>query len=83
MSFGQSAIYLSGGISPNEDVEAFMLNSGDLLVMSEDQRLVWHGVPKVIKTKNYDLPKKTQEDLELLNYVNSHRINVTLRRTAL
>ena len=84
ISFGQSAIYLSGGNSPDDDVDALLLHSGDLLVMSGSQRLVWHGVPRIFKSKTFEFGHRpSKEDLHVLNYVNDHRINVTLRRTAL
>lgn len=86
ISFGQSAIYLSGGLSANDDVDAIMLHSGDLMVMSGEQRLVWHAVPRILKTRTFkfeDNHKPNKQDLQLLNYVNEHRINITLRQTAL
>uniref|UniRef100_A0AC34RHQ6 Fe2OG dioxygenase domain-containing protein n=1 Tax=Panagrolaimus sp. JU765 TaxID=591449 RepID=A0AC34RHQ6_9BILA len=84
ISFGQSAIYLSGGLSPDDDVDAIMLHSGDLIVMSGEQRLVWHAVPRILKTRTFELGHKpNKQDVQFLNYINEHRINVTLRQTAL
>lgn len=47
VSFGQSAIFLIGGREREDEVLPIILNSGDILVMSDDSRLFYHAVPCV------------------------------------
>lgn len=47
VSFGQSAIFLIGGCERDEAPVPILLNSGDILVMSEQSRLFYHAVPRV------------------------------------
>ncbi|XP_034489948.1 nucleic acid dioxygenase ALKBH1 isoform X2 [Drosophila innubila] len=48
-SFGQSAIFLIGGVSLEEQPTAIYLCSGDVLIMSMEARLCYHAVPRVMK----------------------------------
>lgn len=48
VSFGQSAIFLLGGLTTDVKPAAMFLNSGDIVVMSKESRLSYHGVPKII-----------------------------------
>ncbi|CAH1180040.1 unnamed protein product [Phaedon cochleariae] len=50
-SFGQSAIFLLGGITEEEKPTAMFLKSGDIIVMSGKSRLSYHGVPKIVQTE--------------------------------
>lgn len=50
-SFGQSAIFLIGGRDKSIEPSAIQLNSGDIVVMSEEARLCYHAVPKILETK--------------------------------
>lgn len=47
LSFGQSAIFLIGGPTKQTRPKALLLNSGDIVVMSGESRLAYHGVPKI------------------------------------
>lgn len=49
-SFGQTAIFLLGGNTIEEEPLSIFLKSGDVIVMSEESRLCYHGVPKILKT---------------------------------
>uniref|UniRef100_A0A1Y1JVR6 Alpha-ketoglutarate-dependent dioxygenase AlkB-like domain-containing protein n=1 Tax=Photinus pyralis TaxID=7054 RepID=A0A1Y1JVR6_PHOPY len=49
-SFGQTAIFLLGDITVDVKPAAMFLSSGDIVVMSKDSRLSYHGVPKIIKS---------------------------------
>lgn len=66
----------------DDPVEALMLNSGDVLVMHRDQRLVNHAVPKILKTKKFTEieREKSGVDRSVLDYANSNRVNVTIRK---
>lgn len=48
LSFGQSAIFLIGGTTKQTRPKALLLNSGDIVIMSGDSRLAYHGVPKIL-----------------------------------
>lgn len=47
-SFGQSAIFLLGGTSIDIKPTALYLHSGDIVVMSKQSRLCYHGIPRII-----------------------------------
>ncbi|ALC49712.1 AlkB [Drosophila busckii] len=49
-SFGQAAIFLIGGTTVDEKPSALFLRSGDVLVMSEQSRLCYHAVPRILPT---------------------------------
>uniref|UniRef100_A0A915AU06 Fe2OG dioxygenase domain-containing protein n=1 Tax=Parascaris univalens TaxID=6257 RepID=A0A915AU06_PARUN len=78
LSFGQSAVYLSGGTSLDDPVDAFFLHSGDVLVMYAKQRLVYHAVPHIEKTRDFEPDAAVPR--EVVEYANKNRINVTIRQ---
>ncbi|VDK43744.1 unnamed protein product [Anisakis simplex] len=83
LSLGQSAVYLSGGRSVDDSLDAILLHSGDVLVMHAQQRLVYHAVPRIIKTTDYRLELSninTDQPKELIDYVNTNRISITIRQ---
>lgn len=47
-SFGQSAIFLLGGICRQEPPTAMFMHSGDVMVMSGQSRLLYHAVPRIL-----------------------------------
>ena len=47
-SFGQSAVFLIGGETKSVRPQAIVLHSGDVVVMSGQSRVAYHGVPKII-----------------------------------
>ena len=85
-SFGQPAIYLTGGKTLDEPVEAILLRSGDILVMSGQQRLVYHGVPRVLSGQaafdGIENGLDEHIDKDVLDYANRCRINITVRQVA-
>lgn len=50
LSFGQSAIFLIGGKSKEDTPLPILLESGDVLVMSDESRFNYHAVPRVFKS---------------------------------
>lgn len=48
-SFGQTAIFLIGGKTLDQEPTAIFLRSGDVLIMSQETRLCYHAVPRIIK----------------------------------
>lgn len=51
-SFGQSAIFLIGGKSLDEEPLPILLHSGDIIIMSKEARLCYHGVPRIVESVN-------------------------------
>uniref|UniRef100_A0A3Q4BRX8 Nucleic acid dioxygenase ALKBH1 n=1 Tax=Mola mola TaxID=94237 RepID=A0A3Q4BRX8_MOLML len=47
-SFGQSAIFLLGGIRRQDSPIAMYMHSGDVMVMSGQSRLLYHAVPRIL-----------------------------------
>ncbi|KAG5670130.1 hypothetical protein PVAND_000412 [Polypedilum vanderplanki] len=50
LSFGQSAIFLIGGENKDDDAIPILLNSGDIVVMSNESRFLYHAVPRIFET---------------------------------
>ncbi|XP_028251661.1 nucleic acid dioxygenase ALKBH1 [Parambassis ranga] len=48
LSFGQSAIFLLGGTCRQDPPTAMYMNSGDVMVMSGQSRLLYHAVPRIL-----------------------------------
>lgn len=48
VSFGQTAIFLIGGLRQEDPANAMFLRSGDIVIMSGNSRLRYHGVPKIL-----------------------------------
>ncbi|XP_070610109.1 nucleic acid dioxygenase ALKBH1 [Erythrolamprus reginae] len=47
-SFGQSSIFLLGGLKRDEAPVALFMHSGDIMIMSGFSRLLYHAVPKIL-----------------------------------
>lgn len=47
-SFGQSAIFLLGGVCRQDPPTAMFMHSGDMMVMSGQSRLLYHAVPRIL-----------------------------------
>ncbi|PSN35234.1 Nucleic acid dioxygenase ALKBH1 [Blattella germanica] len=81
LSFGQSAIFLLGGESLEEKPTAMLIRSGDIMVMSGESRLCYHGVPRIIQADEFpwsECNDKTWEPFE--SYLSSSRINMNVRQ---
>ncbi|KAM4012933.1 LOW QUALITY PROTEIN: nucleic acid dioxygenase ALKBH1 [Anomaloglossus baeobatrachus] len=48
-SFGQSSIFLLGGLSRDAAPTPMMMHSGDIMVMSGASRLLYHAVPRILR----------------------------------
>ncbi|XP_018570377.1 nucleic acid dioxygenase ALKBH1 isoform X2 [Anoplophora glabripennis] len=48
-SFGQTAIFLLGGNTKDDKPTPIFIRSGDMVVMSKESRLAYHGVPKILQ----------------------------------
>lgn len=62
ISFGSSAIFLIGSNNKHTKPKAIIINSGDLVIMSNESRAAFHAVPKIFKASNLE---------NYLNYANS------------
>ena len=67
LSLGCSASFRLGGRKRNDKTRAFLLNSGDALVLGGPARLAFHGVDRILSGSSAFLPQ-------------GGRINLTLRR---
>ncbi|XP_006864825.1 PREDICTED: alkylated DNA repair protein alkB homolog 1 [Chrysochloris asiatica] len=66
-SFGQSAIFLLGGLKREEAPTAMFMHSGDIMVMSGFSRLLNHAVPRVLPNpKGESLPRCLERPLPAL-----------------
>jgi alkylated DNA repair protein alkB family protein 1 len=86
ISFGQSAIFLLGGTNKDDDAIPIQLNSGDIVVMSDESRFRYHAVPRIFETSsqpwNEDLNSNDCKDEwdEFEEYLRDSRINVNIRQ---
>ncbi|KZS15086.1 AlkB [Daphnia magna] len=53
VSFGQTAIFLLGGIEKNVVPTPMFIHSGDIVIMSGPTRLCYHAVPKIIPNAEF------------------------------
>lgn len=84
ISFGQSAIFLIGGPTKHIKPVALLINSGDVVIMSENARQSFHGVPRIVECAHQmvcDTDKNEEPDKEFCRrYLNTHRINMNIRQ---
>lgn len=81
ISFGLSAIFLIGGHSLDDEPVAILLRSGDTIIMSNESRLCYHGVPKVLLPKNDQYFSYDNElDEPFKSYMQVTRININVRQ---
>ncbi|KAM7484065.1 hypothetical protein LguiA_000074 [Lonicera macranthoides] len=85
-SLGCKAIFLLGGKSRDDQPLAMFLRSGDVVLMAGEARECFHGVPRIFTDKeNAEIAPLEQqfsheEDLCLLEYVRTSRININIRQ---
>lgn len=84
-SFGQTAIFLLGGTTLEDEPSAVYLRSGDIAIMSGKSRLCYHGVPRIAldSSQPWQLgPGSDSEDswIPFEKYVVSSRININVRQ---
>lgn len=80
-SFGLSAIFLIGGRSLDDKPTAILLRSGDIIIMSNESRLCYHGVPKVLLPKNdQNFNYDNEWDESFKKYMQVTRININVRQ---
>lgn len=86
ISFGQTAIFLIGGLEKEDPAHAIYLRSGDVVVMSGGSRLRYHGVPKILANesllwKSMNSSSVNEEDWQKAQtYISEARININVRQ---
>ncbi|KAL0267197.1 UNVERIFIED_CONTAM: hypothetical protein PYX00_009542 [Menopon gallinae] len=78
LSFGQSAIFLIGGKSLDEEPVPILLQSGDVIIMSKEARLCYHGVPRIVDSRRKTWSIELNEKQRTIN--NLLLDNETLKR---
>ncbi|KAF5289845.1 hypothetical protein FQR65_LT11731 [Abscondita terminalis] len=87
-SFGQTAIFLIGGESIDVKPTALFIENGDIVVMSKDSRLCYHGVPKIIHARvnlvtnnnDFELFNENEFDCDTLRYCADDRFWVPFQK---
>ncbi|KAL0878482.1 hypothetical protein ABMA27_003577 [Loxostege sticticalis] len=64
-SFGQSAIFLLGGQNKSTTPSAILVQSGDIIIMSEEARVCYHAVPRILPAKSIPWDDNIQSTDEL------------------
>ncbi|VDN02654.1 unnamed protein product [Thelazia callipaeda] len=77
LSFGQTAVFLAGGLDLNCPIDAFYIHSGDVLIMYGSQRLIYHAVPRILQNTLFE---EYEQFKEVVNYANGNRVNITIRQ---
>ncbi|XP_015118592.1 nucleic acid dioxygenase ALKBH1 [Diachasma alloeum] len=90
VSFGQSAIFLIGGLKYEDPAHALFVHSGDVLVMSGESRLRYHGVPRIVtagrtpwddeQSKEDDVFVNSEDWSKARSFISEARINMNVRR---
>ncbi|XP_033304579.1 nucleic acid dioxygenase ALKBH1 [Bombus bifarius] len=92
ISFGQTAIFLIGGLTQEDAANAMFLRSGDIIVMSGKSRLRYHGVPKILPTidapwddiemndNNQHCTWNESDWIKAKTYISEARINMNVRQ---
>lgn len=75
ISFGQSAVFLIGGKTIDDPTSALLINSGDVIIMSGESRLSYHGVPRIIS-----VDWEVDDGDEYRSFLKEARINLNMRQ---
>lgn len=91
ISFGQTAVFLIGGLRQEDPANAIFLRSGDVIIMSRNSRLRYHGVPRILPASEapWDDDCKDSRESPAYNlddwrkartYIAEARINMNVRQ---
>lgn len=86
ISLGCKAVFLLGGKSRQDPPVAMFLRSGDIVLMAGEARECFHGVPRIFTDEEkaeinpLELQFSQQNDLCLLEYIRTSRININVRQ---
>ncbi|XP_057328579.1 nucleic acid dioxygenase ALKBH1-like [Microplitis mediator] len=87
ISFGQTAVFLIGGSKLEDPANGIFIRSGDVVIMTGQSRLNYHGVPRILADES--LTWELDEGNHLNNYhdwskaktfINETRININVRQ---
>lgn len=62
-SMGLSCVFLIGSKTKDVEPQAVRLDSGDVVLMSEESRVCYHGVPRILQ-KSFQWSKEKVDGLE-------------------
>lgn len=94
-SFGNTAVFLIGDQTKDTTPVALFLRSGDVVVMEQESRTAFHGVPRIVegtcpphlqpsRKRGYDSETLGDDDgdhdREVLEYMRGVRINMNVRQ---
>lgn len=92
ISFGQTAIFLIGGSKQEDPANAIFLRSGDVVIMSGNSRLRYHGVPKILSASKTPWDDNCEDSIyetftynyddwrKARTYIAEARINMNVRQ---
>ncbi|KAJ3671874.1 hypothetical protein LUZ60_007953 [Juncus effusus] len=86
ISLGCKAVFLLGGKTRDEEPIAMYVRSGDIILMANQARECFHGVPRIFSDgDNSDIDLVVNEFMSkdekfILEYVRSSRININIRQ---
>ncbi|KAJ8942088.1 hypothetical protein NQ314_010161 [Rhamnusium bicolor] len=74
--FGQTAIFLLGGKTKEEKPIPVFLRSGDIVIMSKESRLAYHGVPKILQMDSRYWDPINESDISYINKEYKEVVNI-------
>ncbi|XP_050548142.1 nucleic acid dioxygenase ALKBH1 isoform X2 [Daktulosphaira vitifoliae] len=80
ISFGLSAIFLIGGSTLDKNAFGILLKTGDIVIMSGESRLSFHGIPKVLPLLNDNDLDDSYDWKPFKNFIQDTRININVRQ---
>lgn len=77
LSLGLDAIFLVGGKTRDDPVLPFRLSSGDIIILSNECRRYYHGIPRIIENSmpNFDNNLNIASKL-----IDNARLNINIRQ---
>jgi DNA alkylation damage repair protein AlkB len=73
-SLGASAVFVVGGRKPDDAARTFLLEDGDVVVLLNESRYFYHGVPKILEENRGEYDPLFEE------LIGSSRINISVRQ---
>ncbi|XP_020709501.2 nucleic acid dioxygenase ALKBH1 isoform X2 [Athalia rosae] len=91
VSFGQTAIFLIGGLLREDPADAIFIRSGDIVIMSKSSRLRYHGVPRILAADSTPWESESSKDItqmkekfsdwdRIKSYICESRVNMNVRQ---
>ncbi|KAL3501015.1 hypothetical protein ACH5RR_035464 [Cinchona calisaya] len=86
ISLGCKAIFLLGGKSREDPPHAMFLRSGDVVLMAQEARECFHGVPRIFtdtesaEINHLELQFSKEDCFPFLDNIRSSRININIRQ---